>query len=239
MLFLFRKLRSQFMKKNETATYLKYALGEIALVMVGILLALQVNNWNEARILQKNETKLLKEMLVDLEDQQEDIKFNMSHHQEGARSSKIVREALLSDLPYHDSLKVHFQQSYNFTILNNRRNAYNTLLSQGIELISNDSLRSNISKYYEQGVPFQLEVQQVTIDLIRSSSEDHLTLFKNMNWNAPLDPWDFEALKKNKGYISWLSFIGSNKSFEANAFKNLLQANKWLIEDINEEIDKR
>jgi hypothetical protein len=46
MYTLFKKLRRKFLSKNDTKGYYKYALGEVFLVMVGILLALQVDNWN-------------------------------------------------------------------------------------------------------------------------------------------------------------------------------------------------
>ena len=49
MIKFFRKIRYNLMSENKTGKYLKYAIGEIVLVMVGILLALQVNNWNEQR----------------------------------------------------------------------------------------------------------------------------------------------------------------------------------------------
>jgi hypothetical protein len=49
MLSFFRKIRFEFMSTNKTRKYLKYAIGEIILVMIGILLALQVNTWNETR----------------------------------------------------------------------------------------------------------------------------------------------------------------------------------------------
>ena len=53
------------MEKGKTGKYLKYAVGEIILVMVGILLALQVNNWNENRKERAQETILLKQLLTD------------------------------------------------------------------------------------------------------------------------------------------------------------------------------
>jgi hypothetical protein len=49
MIKLFRKIRYDTIGKNETGKYLKFAIGEILLVMIGILLALQVNNWSENR----------------------------------------------------------------------------------------------------------------------------------------------------------------------------------------------
>lgn len=49
MILFFRKLRQRFLAQNQVARYLAYALGEILLVVIGILIALQVNNWNEER----------------------------------------------------------------------------------------------------------------------------------------------------------------------------------------------
>lgn len=49
MIKFFRKIRYALIEKNKTGKYLKYAIGEIILVMIGILLALQVNTWNESR----------------------------------------------------------------------------------------------------------------------------------------------------------------------------------------------
>ncbi len=56
MIKLFRKIRYELMKKNKTSKYLKYVLGEIVLVVLGILIALQINNWNEGVDLPKNKT---------------------------------------------------------------------------------------------------------------------------------------------------------------------------------------
>ena len=57
MLKLFRRIRYNLLEQNKTGKYFKYAIGEILLVMVGILLALQVNNWNEVRKLKIEDLK--------------------------------------------------------------------------------------------------------------------------------------------------------------------------------------
>jgi hypothetical protein len=49
MIQFFRKIRYSLMNQNQTGRYLKYAIGEIILVVIGILIALQINNWNETR----------------------------------------------------------------------------------------------------------------------------------------------------------------------------------------------
>ncbi|WP_075352522.1 DUF6090 family protein [Algoriphagus marinus] len=59
MISFFRKIRQKLLSQNRVTRYLVYALGEIALVMIGILLALQVNNWNEARKESREEERIL------------------------------------------------------------------------------------------------------------------------------------------------------------------------------------
>jgi len=63
MIKFFRKIRYDLMEKNKTGKYLKYAIGEILLVVIGILIALQINNWNENR----KDRQLEKELLVQLQ----------------------------------------------------------------------------------------------------------------------------------------------------------------------------
>ena len=67
------------MSENKTGKYLKYAIGEILLVVVGILIALSINNWNEERKKQELEIEILSEILnnliTDLVDHQKNISF--------------------------------------------------------------------------------------------------------------------------------------------------------------------
>ncbi len=66
MIKFFRKIRYDLMEKNKTGKYLKYAIGEIILVVIGILIALSINNWNEERKNILNESQLVKNIVEDL-----------------------------------------------------------------------------------------------------------------------------------------------------------------------------
>ena len=59
MIKFFRKIRQNLLSEGKTAKYLKYAIGEIVLVVIGILIALQINNWNENRKARMQEQILL------------------------------------------------------------------------------------------------------------------------------------------------------------------------------------
>ena len=66
MLRLFRNIRKRLMEQNKVRTYLLYAIGEILLVVIGILIALQVNNWNEARKDAQTTESVLQNLHVDI-----------------------------------------------------------------------------------------------------------------------------------------------------------------------------
>ena len=65
MIKFFRKIRQNLLSDGRTGKYLKYAVGEIVLVVIGILIALQINNWNEHRKLKLKDLQLCKELLND------------------------------------------------------------------------------------------------------------------------------------------------------------------------------
>lgn len=62
MLTFFKKIRKSLIESDRVRKYLIYAIGEIALVVIGILIALQVNSWNQTRLDRKKEKLLLKEI---------------------------------------------------------------------------------------------------------------------------------------------------------------------------------
>lgn len=68
MIKFFRKIRFGLIENNKTGKYLKYAFGEIILVVIGILISLQINNWNEANKLNKEELKILTQLNEDFKE---------------------------------------------------------------------------------------------------------------------------------------------------------------------------
>ncbi|KPQ08630.1 MAG: hypothetical protein HLUCCX10_17225, partial [Algoriphagus marincola HL-49] len=66
MIKFFRKIRQQLLTENKFSKYLLYAIGEIILVVIGILIALQINNWNEERKELKRSKDFLTEFKKDL-----------------------------------------------------------------------------------------------------------------------------------------------------------------------------
>lgn len=63
MIKFFRKIRQRLLTENKFSKYLIYAIGEILLVVIGILIALQINNWNESQKEQLLEGQLIDEVI--------------------------------------------------------------------------------------------------------------------------------------------------------------------------------
>ena len=99
------KLRYVLMEKNKMGKYLKLALIEILLVMIGILWAVQVNNWNENGKSKIKEIKTLKELRSDLVQNIEDMEINIAVLSDCQISNQIIIYHIENNIPYNDSLR--------------------------------------------------------------------------------------------------------------------------------------
>jgi hypothetical protein len=86
MIKFFRKIRQNLLLENKTGKYFKYAVGEIILVMIGILLALQVNNWNTERIQRSESRELSKRLLQETNQNIELLKLEVENQNQGLNS---------------------------------------------------------------------------------------------------------------------------------------------------------
>ena len=102
MIKFFRKIRQNLLMENKTGKYLKYAIGEIILVMIGILLALQVNNWNEKRKLSQTIENLFLVFEKELED---NIWESNSLINRGYERDSITTRFINTEISHEDLLK--------------------------------------------------------------------------------------------------------------------------------------
>ena len=67
MIKFFRRVRRQLLAENKFSKYLLYAIGEVVLVVIGILIALQINTWNQERINSREEQRIFRDLAEELE----------------------------------------------------------------------------------------------------------------------------------------------------------------------------
>jgi hypothetical protein len=153
---IFRKIRQTMLLENKTGTYFKYAFGEIVLVVIGILIALQINNWNEEKKERSKELAFLKEINLDFKSNKEQldsiISYNKVSLHAGERLSEIMR-LFDHQNPQRNETNSHLADSigyYNSLVWRNKSfnpkdGSIEALLnSSSFDLIKNDTLRRNL-----------------------------------------------------------------------------------------------
>ena len=151
MIKFFRKIRQNLLSNGETGKYLKYAVGEIVLVVIGILIALGINNWNESRKENLKEITNLKslksELEVSLEELKSDYEITKSFHNSTLKIQGWIKEKT----PFSDSMPKDFFLSYQVSNFFPITSTYETFKNGNLELIQSDSLKIIITDIYEAG----------------------------------------------------------------------------------------
>lgn len=239
MIKFFRRIRYRLASERKLSKYLLYAIGEIFLVVIGILIALQINNWNENRksvILEKEMFKSLKAgMQVDIKD----IKENINSHKKALESQNIIIQWLDDELTYSDSLCNHFAFTNMFTVFVADRSTFETFKAKGLNLISRDSLRDRISYLYEYRYEMYLKREMVYNKLIEKMINDVNSKYFSdsfMNIENPksiigcMHPNNPQKLKSSNEYKY---FIKTNKEFNLFLINTMEQTRKNLKELIS------
>lgn len=149
MIPFFRQIRKQLANDNKPLKYLRYAIGEIVLVVVGILIALSINNWNEKRKEKNEELLVLKSMKVALDKNLNEHYFDLKNVQKALKGSLKILKIIETNDFQNDSIADYFSTINLYTPFFPDQSAYQSLLSNGTELISNEEVRNNITTYFE------------------------------------------------------------------------------------------
>lgn len=179
MIKFFRTIRQHLLMENKTGKYLKYAIGEIVLVVIGILIALSINNWNEGRKDRLKERAYLEGIRDDLT---EDIKyvdfiipFNENRKDDYARVDSLVqvRSDKLYDIEFSEISKLSRQTSTFYP----RVGSYSSLLADNsADLIRNKGLLKELKTIYE--------IQYQRVALLGQELDDIST---QIQWERRLD----------------------------------------------------
>lgn len=237
MIKIFRNIRQKLAAENKVASYLRYAIGEIILVVIGILIALQINNWNEDRKDSMLELKILKGLQADLEKNINDVRAMITSDSLIMVSNEILLEILNDkNSQYNDSMKIYFGIINRYWVFFPQGIAYETLKSKGLTTIKNDTLRSKIVELYE--VTYFKNSHQLDLkkDLYINSNNlinKRLRTLEEINKKVPVD---FEKLKTDEEFINTVShFYAEQKNFLGHS-KSILSATVAVNNDVKKEI---
>jgi len=239
MIKFFRKIRYNLMEQNKTGKYLKYAIGEIVLVMIGILLALQVNNWNEQRKLNNEEQHLLEDLLSEFNVNLENLKINMLINQNNQKAvidllDMIQKKEIKENTNKLDSL---FMVVFSYGSFNTTSGVLNEIINSGkLRVIKDATLRNNLTQYSGK---------------IDNIEEDFIIRRDQMNFQLQPFYSKYAPIKNGNRYMSFASWSEKYKTkqlensnfgyeiealesreFEGHLYKYLLDQDFVILNDI-------
>ncbi|MGB5171977.1 MAG: DUF6090 family protein [Eudoraea sp.] len=218
------------------------------LVVIGILIALQINNWNEDRKTNKEEIKILNELKNDLITNLSEIIETYNTTSDRQLSTFLILDYFKELRPVDDSLKKAFENIKMDGLFNIANTLYKFIESQGVNSLSNDSLRIRVTEMYERHLKNILTRENRTWEMV---DDELIPLMNDRFLSSP-------TIDKSVSFAVEVINIPKNiKSLrEDSKFKNvivrlqnwLLMRLKWqeeahtsieqLIIDVQEEINK-
>lgn len=188
MILKFRNIRRRLLSLNKGTKYVTYAFGEIFLVVIGILIAVQLNNWNEENKRKEAEFYMLNEVLNNLEEDADQISNIIRARERGVVATETLLRMIRSGDSNPDSLAKYLPRFLTFERYFPVSNAYEMIKSSGLK-ISNKDVRTQFSRYYD--------FEQMKI---LTSAEDIEQAFENtMHFSNPVRD-NITVMDKVKGF---------------------------------------
>ncbi len=215
-----------FLNKNLTplklSSFIKYALGEILLIVLGILVAFQLSSWADDNKAKKIEIQTLKDINEALKLDKNDLEFNIYLYNKVITSCDTILALLDNKLTYEPKMNKYFSGPCLVAVFYSNVGPYETLKSRGLETISNDTLRNSIVRIYEFNYNGLKKFESQLTDYVQTIEKnfyptnfDQSYPFDTKNWNlyGEMIPNDFENLKQSKEYMHYVKTIRNKTDF--------------------------
>ena len=251
MIKLFRNIRKNLLNEGKTTKYFKYAIGEIILVVIGILIALSINNWNENRKNKLTESEYYCKFLADFELDRQNIAELYKESEYKIETSK----KLLLDLNRKDKDKSYLLTNYLQALRTNEfvpsKLTITDITSSGkLNLLTNDSLKNNIIRYYVEldKLLYQLEINR-SKSLEKAFSYDDALLFGMQDFDyvnkslgteilktLPVYNWQLDSESTYyKQFQNDLVFFVTMSEREKQHFNNIMKAMESTYNQLKKE----
>ncbi|WP_340114065.1 DUF6090 family protein [Maribellus mangrovi] len=230
MLTLFRKIRAALLAESKTGKYLKYTLGEILLVVIGILIALSINNWNEDRKKENTVATYKKSLMEDLTKEIAKSKKAISKMETELEELGVISHRISANSLNMDSIENIYRFEFNQNIDHDNVSiiTLDALISTGnINLLEKDLYNSlmrlnDVQKKTNQNIELNKEFFMIYSTRINVPFND--------DWNA----FSGEALERIWKDIDKKAFL---RDFSA-ALSSKVLINKFIIEAQKEWLDE-
>ena len=242
MIPFFRKIRKKMADDNKPMRYARYAIGEIILVVIGILIALQINNWNEDR----KSIQKVREILVDV---RENVEFNTIQFQQDIEENrKVVNsiDIILHNITvtklYNDSIDKHLRFTSWWATCRWKSSGYEALIDYGGDKIQSKELRESIVDLYEISYPEIIENTRLT----EGNWNAVLPYWLELIYRDPSDfndaeqhkakPFDYQEIVDSRMFRSFLTFSRSQRLADIQYRNSAIEKNQEVIVLIDKEL---
>jgi hypothetical protein len=244
MINFFRKIRKKMADDNKPMKYLRYAIGEILLVVVGILIAESINNWNTNRVNRQLERQYLSSIVKDLKFESQAYQNTiLNKFQFKVDALMLAKKYAYGNYVVKDTLSFLEKVGLGgvFSIGGNFDNGstYQELIStSNFKLIKKDSIKSAIIDYYTIRMDVSQYANNLRTDYARYNNSLKPYTIGDKNY---VDPLDIKRMLKRLKSDEFIDLINQELTF-AHSFKsrveNLNQMALKLGQDIEKELDK-
>jgi len=237
MIGFFRKIRKKLADDNKPLKYMRYAIGEIVLVMFGILLALQVNNWNEERKDREKEQKVLETLAYNLERNSILLHEALGRVEELNKSGKIVFNFFEGKETFHDTLDNHFNLGKRNGVMQGiiSHEGYENYKNAGFDIILSDAIKTNVLHLFEVEYPHLEAYRQLLVMLTNKSSVYDLIWTQHFRNNKPINI--INLLKSNEMY-EMFRVAQSTRSILTVELNKALDNTEKVLQLIKDELGK-
>ncbi|QJP34655.1 hypothetical protein F0365_09745 [Nonlabens sp. Ci31] len=229
---LFRSIRKNLLNEGKTTKYFKYAIGEIVLVVIGIMIALSINNWNKQREDRESEKTVisnLKRSLINTERQLEQVS---SDYKRNLENMDFITNHLNSRLPLSNELKEKWISVESYPEPLFEIGIYENFKNNSLHLIQNDSLKTAIIQFYEAQLPSLSEKLTGNIETISNVALIPLNVQNFTYGGGQMNPNDYELLLDNQQYLNAVSYMRGIKAFTSSAILQLRELLKSIVDAV-------
>ena len=248
MIKFFRTIRLHLIAENKMGKYFKYAIGEILLVVVGILIAVQINDWNEGRKATSNEQDILISLRSDLVENQKELNGILGILQESSEVGDKIIATLKNEPEEPDSLSAWVDLFNRNPIFNNANTTYLMLESSSEALISNDSLRILVTMMYEKEFKNVHRREEVNLLTYYPRYQQELNTWFKVGPNHSLNryevevsvntPIDYTLLRQGHSFNNAIVELSNFKKLRIHWLKESIENLSELISIIDKEIER-
>jgi len=230
MIRFFRMIRKKLIEQENIRKYLLYAIGEILLVVIGILIALQINNWNEAKRMDRLVSQALSEIREDLVQDTLTLQSRITLHRAEMEAQRRVVDALtnqtLNEEEHRSDLgKLMLMRQ---TVL--LRNGYDYLKELGISHLNDPELRHSLVQYYDHDYSFlRLNVEQDRFEFEDVWLPYARVHFRDWEFGDYAVPHSYSAMQNDTYLLTTLKFNLTNKDGTLRTHLAALETARSLI----------